>query len=68
MPPSPKRCSAFLFVQEVFLDANYISINKNETASWEEIVMEIREFIRAYIEDGKTVVSSNWASAKRFCL
>ena len=56
--PLAQALFGFPFVQEVFLDANYISINKNETASWEEIVMEIREFIRAYIEDGKTVVSS----------
>ena len=48
----------FPFVKEVFLDTNYISINKKEEVEWETIVMEIREFIRAYIEDGKTIISS----------
>ena len=48
----------FPFVKEVFLDTNYISINKKEGVEWESIVMEVREFIRAYIEDGKTIISS----------
>lgn len=47
----------FPFVKEVFLDTNYISINKKEEVEWETIVMEVREFIRAYIEDGKTIVT-----------
>lgn len=56
----------FPFVKEVFLDANYISINKNETVEWESIVMEVREFIRVYIEEGKTIVSENSSSKATF--
>ena len=48
----------FPFVKEIFIDTNYISINKKEEVEWETIVMEVREFIRAYIEDGKTIISS----------
>jgi len=48
----------FPFVKEIFLDTNYISINKKEEVEWETIVMKVREFIRAYIEDGKTIISS----------
>lgn len=56
----------FPFVKEVFLDTNYISINKKEGVEWETIVMEVREFIRAYIEDGKTIISSAAPSQERF--
>ena len=56
----------FPFVHEVFLDANYISINKKEGVDWETIVMEIREFIRVYIEDGKTVISAKAPVKERF--
>lgn len=49
----------FSFVKEIFIDTNYISINKNEGIEWEEVVMEIREFIRAYIEEGKSIVNAN---------
>jgi len=56
----------FPFVKEVFLDTNYISINKKEEIEWETIVMEVREFIRAYIEDGKTIVTLASPSKETF--
>ncbi len=56
----------FPFVKEVFLDTNYISINKKEEVEWETIVMEVREFIRAYIEDGKTIVTLASPSKETF--
>lgn len=48
----------FPFVKSVFLDENFVSINKFEVADWNEITMQLREFIRAYIEDGKTVINA----------
>ena len=50
---------SFAFVKELFFDANYISINKTEKVSWEEVVMEVREFIRSYLAEGKTVVTAS---------
>ena len=47
----------FPFVKEVFLDENYISVTKYEVASWDEITMELREYIRNFIEQGKEVVN-----------
>lgn len=44
------------FVKEVFMDENYISINKNEAADWNEITMELREFIRNYLQEGKEIM------------
>jgi len=49
----------FPFVKEVFFDQNYISITKYEMAEWEEISMELREFIRNYLIEGKEVVSAS---------
>ena len=46
----------FPYVKNVFIEKNYISITKYEIAVWEEITMELREFIRSHIEDGKPVV------------
>jgi Fe-S cluster biogenesis protein NfuA len=43
------------YVKEVFLDANYVSITKFEITEWEEVVMEVREFIRAFIEEGNVI-------------
>ena len=48
----------FPFVKEIFIDTNYISITKYEVAEWEAITMELREFIRTHLADGKKVVTA----------
>ena len=55
--PLAKALFAFPFVKEVFISANYVSVLKYNMAEWQEISMELREFIRKYIEDGKPVLS-----------
>ena len=49
----------FPFVKNIFFDENYVSITKFDMAEWQDITMELREFIRSYIENGKTIVSSD---------
>jgi Fe-S cluster biogenesis protein NfuA len=46
----------FPFVKSVFLHENYISITKYDVAEWNDITMELREFIKSYIENGKDIV------------
>ncbi len=46
----------FPFVQRVFIDENYVSITKYDMAEWQDITIELREFIKSYIENGKDVV------------
>ncbi len=52
-----KELFHFPFVKEVFFDENYVSVSKYEVADWNEITMELREFIRNFLMDGKEVVS-----------
>lgn len=49
---------SFPFVKEIFISANYVSVMKYNVAEWQEISMEIREFIRVYIEDGKPILNN----------
>lgn len=51
----------FPFIKSVFLDKNYVSITKFDIVEWEEITLELRTFIKTYIEDGKEMVSSTAA-------
>ena len=51
----------FPFVQRVFIDENYVSITKYDMAEWQDITIELRDFIRTYIENGKDVVLANAA-------
>ncbi len=56
--PSPlaKELFQFSFVKEIFIDENYISITKYDLVTWEEITLEIRTFIKQFIENGGTVI------------
>ncbi|RAV30715.1 NifU family protein [Sinomicrobium soli] len=54
----------FPFVREVFIDENYISITKYDIADWNDITMELREYIRVYLEEGKPVVSDTIQTQK----
>jgi Fe-S cluster biogenesis protein NfuA len=46
----------FPFVKEVFIARNFVSLTKYEMMEWEDIVMELREFIREYLAEGGVVV------------
>ncbi len=48
----------FPFVKEVFMDENYVSVTKYDMADWEEVTLELREYIRDFIADGKEVAST----------
>ena len=45
------------YVKEVFLDENFISITKYEIAQWDDIVQDLRQYLRDYIANNKAVVT-----------
>jgi Fe-S cluster biogenesis protein NfuA len=54
--PLAKELFKFPYVKEVFIDENYISVTKYEINEWDEITLELRTFIKQYIENGGTVL------------
>jgi NFU1 iron-sulfur cluster scaffold homolog, mitochondrial len=54
--PLAKELFKFPFVKEVFLDENYVSVIKYEVNDWSEITLELRTFIKQFIENGGTVL------------
>lgn len=54
--PLAKSLFGFDFVKEVFFDFNFVSIIQKSEYDWQENVMDIREFIRSFIQDNNTVV------------
>ena len=58
--PMVKELFNFPFVREVFMDENYISISKHESTPWEEVVMEMRGFIKSYLEEEKIILGSSF--------
>jgi len=47
------------FVKSVFIDENYVSITKFDVAEWNDISVELRDFIRNYIADAKIIVNDD---------
>ena len=56
--PSPlaKELFSFPYVKEVFIDENYISVSKYDSYEWNDITLELRSFIKLFIENGGTVL------------
>ncbi|MEM0544007.1 NifU family protein [Flavobacterium sp. j3] len=56
--PSPLALELFKFhfVKEIFIAENYISVTKYDSISWDEITLELRTFIKQFIENGGTVL------------
>ena len=51
----------FPFVKSVFIDKNYVSITKYNVVEWDVITLELRAFIKNYIEEKKEIVKANAA-------
>ena len=54
--PLATKLFHFPFVKEVFIARNFVSITKYETMEWDDLVMEIREFIRDFLSGGGLVL------------
>ncbi|APY08745.1 hypothetical protein BWZ20_10705 [Winogradskyella sp. J14-2] len=59
--PSPLATALFQFpfVKNVFMEKNFISITKFDIIEWEEITLQLREFIKSYVEEGKTILNDD---------
>lgn len=49
----------FPFVKEIFISENYVSITKYDIVEWNDVMTEIRSFIKEFIASGKTIVNTN---------
>lgn len=54
--PLAEELFNFPFVKTVFLAANFVTIAKNDSISWDFVVMELREFIKSWLSEGKDVL------------
>lgn len=49
----------FPFVKTVFIEKNFVSITKFDVVEWQDVTLQLREFIKTYIEDTKPIVNQN---------
>lgn len=54
--PLAEELFRFPFVKGVFIAANFVTVTKTDSLSWDYITMELREFIKNWIADGKDIL------------
>ena len=54
--PLAKSLFGFEFIKEVFFDFNFVSLIQKQGNNWDKNVMDVREFIRSFIQDNNTIV------------
>jgi len=57
--PMATELFSFPFIKELYFDENYISVIKYDVANWDEVTIPLREFIKNYLEDGKTIIADD---------
>jgi len=47
----------FPFTKEVFISENYVAVTKIDAIEWDDITIELRSFIKQYLETGKIIIN-----------
>lgn len=55
--PIAAKLFEFPFVKSVFINSNFISVTKTDNIGWDDIILELREFIKQYLEKGNPVIT-----------
>lgn len=55
--PLAKALFEMDFVRSVYICNNFVTVAKKEFTSWSEIIPQLRDFLKTWIEDGKDIVA-----------
>lgn len=55
--PLAAKLFDFPFVKAVFLASNFVTISKTDVVEWEEVMHELRDFIRIYINEEHPIIT-----------
>ncbi len=51
------------YVKGVYICNNFVTISKELNYAWEDIMLPLKEFIKAYVEDGKKILNDGFEAA-----
>lgn len=55
--PLAAKLFEFPFVKSVFFASNFVTVLKIDQVQWEDITLELRDFIRTYINEGNPIIT-----------
>jgi len=66
--PSPLATElfGFPFVKAVFIASNFVTLTKTgDTDDWQDVIPSIRQFLKEYLEEGKSIVNEEEVAAMK---
>jgi len=63
--PLATELFAFPYVKGVYICNNFVTITKEFNYSWEDIMLKLKEFIKAYVSDDKAILKDGFEEAMR---
>jgi Fe-S cluster biogenesis protein NfuA len=65
--PSPlaSELFGFPFIKAVFIASNFVTLTKTPETEWNDVIPSVREFLKQYLEDGKTLVNEEEVAAMK---
>ena len=55
--PLASKLFEFPFVKSVFFASNFVTVLKTDQVQWEDITLELRDFIKTYLNEGKPIIT-----------
>ena len=53
-----KKLFEFSYIKSIYISKNFISITKYDVKNWDEISLELRNYIKSYLENNKIITSN----------
>ncbi len=61
--PLAKALFEFNYVKGVYICNNFVTITKEFNYSWDDLMLKLKEFIKAYVEEDKEILKEGFAEA-----
>ncbi len=63
--PSPlaSELFGFPFIKAVFIASNFVTLTKIPDTEWSDVIPSVREFLKQYLEEGKSIVNEEEVAA-----
>lgn len=52
------------FVKGVYITNNFVTVTKEMNYKWEDIMLNLKQFVKTYVESGKEIVKEGFEAAK----
>lgn len=64
VPLAQNLYNRFDFVDEIFISSNYISVMRSEDVEWQDVALEVRQFMLDYLQSGQTIAEDDYVLVK----